>query len=270
MESVKRVMITPEYAAKLLEKNTANFRRRDIGREAMIAKDINAGNWKFNGATIIIREDETIADGQTRLWACVKSGKPIESLVIYGGVEDERTIDEIRPRGAAQHMANTGVPSANLAASIVRSYLQYFPATGKAQQACKVSTSQIVEFYELNPTLVQTVRECSRAKMLPGLSASILGAVHFAGCKICIDTSARWIDGIRSGENLSADDPEFMFRKKFYAMNAMRAPGRYEQAELMVKAWNMRYFNVKGRQLIFRIAGDEPEDFPILGQARKS
>ena len=58
------------------------------------AHQMKKGLWDVNGEGIIIAESGRLLNGQHRLHAVIKSGKTIQSVVIYG-VEEEafKTID---------------------------------------------------------------------------------------------------------------------------------------------------------------------------------
>lgn len=97
------VNITPELAKIMLENNTSN---RSV-RTALVNKLSNymtEGTWKLNGEPIVIREDGTIANGQHRLLAIIKSGVSVKCVVIWGiATEDSYTYDS----GAARRVADS-------------------------------------------------------------------------------------------------------------------------------------------------------------------
>lgn len=72
--------ITPDDATKMLEANIGN---RKPKREPLVQAILN-GEWILNGATIVFDTNGNLIDGQNRLIACVKSGRPIETIVVRG------------------------------------------------------------------------------------------------------------------------------------------------------------------------------------------
>lgn len=72
--------ITPDVAEKML---LANIGNRNIKREP-IELALKSGEWSLNGATIVFDEKGNLIDGQHRLTACVKTGVPIDSVVVRG------------------------------------------------------------------------------------------------------------------------------------------------------------------------------------------
>lgn len=75
--------ITPELAAKWLENN---FGHRDIkpSRVEKFARQMDEGDWQFNGKVIILSDTGMLMNGQHRLSAVVASGKTMRSIVIRG------------------------------------------------------------------------------------------------------------------------------------------------------------------------------------------
>lgn len=90
----KVMTVTPTLAARWLERNSKNRTVRTTHVDAL-ARDIEAGRWQFNGDTIKIGKSGNLIDGQHRLQAVVKSGKPIISVVAFD-VDDAAmvTIDQ--------------------------------------------------------------------------------------------------------------------------------------------------------------------------------
>lgn len=74
---IKRVLVTPELATDWLTRNEAN---RSIRRTALIrmADDMTDGKWlETNPQPIIFDTTGALIDGQHRLGALVKAGRPL-------------------------------------------------------------------------------------------------------------------------------------------------------------------------------------------------
>jgi hypothetical protein len=102
--------ITPALAEKWLEMNVDNRTISDVWVEA-IARDIADEKWDPNNASLAIIVDNTgkpvkVADGQHRLWAVFKAGRPIWTWVVFGDEENLRreNIDRVRPRSVSDQM----------------------------------------------------------------------------------------------------------------------------------------------------------------------
>ena len=135
-ENVKLITITPEMAEKMLEKNIAN-RKVNQANVNRIAADMTTGNYKVNGETIKISSAGEIIDGQHRLLACVKSGMPFDTYIVYN-VEREAvgTIDMGKGRSVADSL---NVMGCNIKSSIIPAMNFYFNRGNKlttAQTGC--------------------------------------------------------------------------------------------------------------------------------------
>lgn len=95
--TMKRRKVTPELAAKWLEKN--NNRRLRMPRVEEMARDMLNGQWRDTHQAIAFNCDGSLKDGQHRLHAVVKSGVP-QVFWIATGLSDEAGvhIDTHAPR----------------------------------------------------------------------------------------------------------------------------------------------------------------------------
>lgn len=77
--------ITPEQAADMLAKHNTFNRKLDASHAAFLAKEMERGTFRpDNGDSIRIDAEGNIIDGQHRLAAIVKTGKPVTMLVANG------------------------------------------------------------------------------------------------------------------------------------------------------------------------------------------
>lgn len=75
--------ITPEHAADLLAKHNPSNRRLDNRHAQFLAQEMERGTFRpDNGDSIRIDTNGDILDGQHRLAAIIKAGKPVEMLVV--------------------------------------------------------------------------------------------------------------------------------------------------------------------------------------------
>lgn len=92
------IKITPSLAEHFLSKNTLN-RNISHGLVNKYATDMENGNWETTHQGIAFYEDDTVADGQHRLLAIIKSRTTIPMMVTYGlKKESSLGIDVHRPR----------------------------------------------------------------------------------------------------------------------------------------------------------------------------
>lgn len=87
----RAVWITPEEAQALLDRNHPDNRNPKKGRILTYQRDMEAdvpatrysvGLWTLTHQAVAIDEDGRLVDGQNRLTACVRSGKPIPIFLV--------------------------------------------------------------------------------------------------------------------------------------------------------------------------------------------
>lgn len=102
------MLITPEMAKKMLEKNSMN-RSLDAHAINRYVSDMSSEDWQaLNGQTISFYRDGGLKDGQHRLTAIIKSGIP-QWCIVVEGIENENVISDIgKPRNIRNIMEMSG------------------------------------------------------------------------------------------------------------------------------------------------------------------
>jgi hypothetical protein len=79
------MIITPELAEYILTKlQDGGNRSRRPAKIKRFAVDMSEGNWRLSGDTIKFGKSGMLKDGQHRLRACILSGKPFKTHVVFG------------------------------------------------------------------------------------------------------------------------------------------------------------------------------------------
>lgn len=113
-------VISPELAEKLLESQLTN-RRLNERRVNTMAEDMKSGRWVENGETVKITSKGNLVDGQHRLSAIVRSGKPISTLVVENLPEKVMpTIDQGKARSNSDVLGLLGVNNSTHASGVTR------------------------------------------------------------------------------------------------------------------------------------------------------
>ena len=120
------VVITPEKAQKMLEKNTSN-RPVSPSNLKFLCQQLRNDKWMLNGQSIKLSKSNKILDGQHRLMACVKENKPFETVLMTGINEKSmHTMDTGKNRSASDVLSLTyGGKYSALTSSIIR-FVIYF------------------------------------------------------------------------------------------------------------------------------------------------
>ena len=214
------VMMTPLMAKAILDKNTRNrpLRKARIDR---YAEEMAEGRWQQNGEPIIISDKDNLMNGQHRLYAVIKAGKPVPMMVVKGIDEGAfPTMDAGMIRTAGDVLGMRGVLNCNNVAAMARMTLNYRDeaSIGRAR-----TPSEIDEAVTKHP-------EIEKYASLYGSLSSIGRSVAVTVCMIADrftdeDHSAKiaeFVQGVVTGADLSAFDPRLTYRNKMIAMNQDR------------------------------------------------
>lgn len=126
--------ITPKYAAEILDEHykrisEGKFIQRNVSHKIVdrYAADMRCGNWMLSPNPISFDENGDLIDGQHRLEAVRRSGKPVPMQVSTGwpaksnGVGVIDCIDRGRPRSISQQLSLHGVAFSTAVAASVAS-----------------------------------------------------------------------------------------------------------------------------------------------------
>lgn len=158
--------ITPEMAKEYLMFNNVN---RPLNKKIVdfYAKQMAKGQWRVNGEAICFTRDGNMANGQHRLNAIIKCGRPIQILVVRGCDEDSFiTYDSGRNRKISDAFALSGILNyINISSIITRYFLLHndlnaISKEGRSSGANlkgdkKKSRKDFLDEYELSPELYQ-------------------------------------------------------------------------------------------------------------------
>lgn len=83
--------VTPKFALSLLDKNTSN-RKINTNQLDMLVRTMQSGNWRLTHQGVAVYDDGTLADGQHRLKAVIKSGVSCKMPIFYGVSKDDQSV----------------------------------------------------------------------------------------------------------------------------------------------------------------------------------
>lgn len=256
--------ITPSEAKRLLEGNTHN-RKVSKMRVEQLTNEILAGAWRLNGESIKMAGGRLI-DGQHRLHAIIKAGKPITTLFVTGLSEDVfDTLDQQKKRGANDILSISGeTDAANLAAAI-RVVVDIRGGNKFKRSSKMLSNSFFTEFMEQEPNIRNSVHHAHATKTLWRIAGvAIPAGMHYLFGLINDTKRDTFFSSLETGLCRGTNDPVFKLREKLIENSAKR--DKLERTAIMayfVKAWNA---HVEGRDIKHLRWSSENEDFPaILG-----
>jgi hypothetical protein len=256
--------LTPEYAAALLAKNTAN-RPLSSSHAESLARSIQRGEWKLNGDAIRIAIDGTLLDGQHRLAAIVRAGIPVQSLVV-GGLSNEvfDTIDVgAKRRGTSDVMAILGERNYSTLSAAAHLYHQYtnYGSPFMRNKDKIPSAQQLIALVNANPILRDATHFAASSVWVKRNMTCSIGAFCWAALSEHNAARAeRFFHLLTTGAGLENGSPVLLLRERLMEKDtAITTVSREYKTALVFKAF--RHF-VRGNTLItlrIRTEGDKVE-----------
>ena len=239
--TVQKVTITPEMAHDLLGGNTNNrhLHERHVRRLVAALED---GRWRFNGESIKIARDGTLVDGQHRLVACVRTGIPIETLVVHGVDPDAyTTIDIGAKRTTSDALSREGIKNASAVSGALRWILAL--KSGKAHIGNIIlDPDQVLEEYMKLKNIDASVGVYHTVQHLISPSPAI--ALHYLFAEKDAPRADDFYSDLSSGIGLRDGDPVLSLRNKLIEAKIKNRMKRLvtpsETIALVIRAWNAR------------------------------
>lgn len=258
------VEITPEIAAKMLEKNTRN-RPLDSSRIKRYANAMNDNKWMLNGECIIVSPDGTILDGQHRLWAVVESNATIKSCVMFNIEEDAiATINCGKSRSPGDVLSINGHHNTQVMAPAVRLAYIYDVMNNNmtTRKGVTVTNDTIARYADfLMPRIAESVEVASNGAHF--FNRSVMAFCHLVFTRSNPDKATDFFHLVKTGEYLVSGHPVLALRVKLLDN---RIAGRKklsvrEEIALYFKAWNVF---CRGKSILRLSWNPEIEAFPVV------
>lgn len=216
LRNVKVELITPVRAKELLKHNTKN---RNVSERSLnhYIRQLEDGAWEFNGDTIRIGEDGTLFDGQHRLMAIVKTGKPMECIIVSGLKKSAMsTIDTGRIRLVGDHLKILGkVTSYHFALAAACSIIFKFRKGKFIETHERQTAAEAIKFIDDNPKLIEiNNRIAHNAMLIRLLTPSIAVACYYLFSNIDKYKTEEFFEKLTTGEKLGATSPVLKLRSQ--------------------------------------------------------
>ena len=268
---VELVTITPEMAAKMLERNTGNFRKMDRRRVDLYASEIDDNKWHLNGEAIKINVEDMILDGQHRLAAIVKAGKPITTLVISELEVDGRTLDRGKPRSIGQWCEHMGLRHATCVASVARMSIIYdLGLWGKRYAGASTYIQDSAIFAYIETYAAELQKACTVANGLRGFPRTLITAVLHIGCNQkdpeSFPTAMWFVEKLKTGVGLTDMDAVLHYRNRILSKSKSEYLDDMYKRALTTMTWNK---TVKGEScskdaMRLRLTGPTAQQYPSV------
>jgi hypothetical protein len=208
------------------------------------ARDMKAGNWRRNGETLKIAWNDTITDGQHRLYACIRADAPFWSIVVTGvDPEAQDTVDTGLPRRLSDQLAIGNEENAVILASVTRWALRWLHGTRSNGGADNYQPTQteMLDYLNADPRLRMAAAFAARAKKefkpvrspVYAMAWMILHGADWNAAEV-------FMERLLDGSDLPRNHPVLALRNRM--INAKIPPAErlteHEQLALFVLAWN--------------------------------
>lgn len=266
--TVKEEVITPETAVNWLRNNTSNrpLSEKKINQNL---SQMKSGKWKLTTDAIGWDTGNKLINGQHRLHAVVRYGKPVSFLVARGLDPDAfNVIDTGKNRTASDILATNGYGRTGLLSSVVRFVMTYskgkiYESVNSGQKELGINHQDILDFVETHKkTLVEILDVAHNVTtQFKGLPARFVGGLYWQFSKLDRDASMEFFTSFASGAGLQKDDPIYQLRNKMIGNMASKKkfPDR-DKLAWTILAWN--HWRKKNKITKLQWAGDPDAAFP--------
>lgn len=233
------VTLTPVLAQLLLDRN-ANNRVVSPANSQTLAADIANKRFLFNGESIVISNTGVLIDGQHRCQQVIATGRPIETVLVFGPREESRfTIDIGKPKTITNFL---GMKQRSYAASLgtVISYYLQWTQRGYIFRGGAPTKAEILTAAD---ELTDADASCALTSGSKLGCHSVLAFCHYAIKKrVSRQAADEFIGRLIDGDNLRKGDPILYCRNR---LSNMRGRGTEQNAriELIFKCWNAHRLN---------------------------
>jgi hypothetical protein len=236
--------ITPELAQYWLCRNHNNRSLRGA-RISALARDMTNGQWAYTGEAIKFSVDGNLIDGQHRLYAILKSGKSIESLVVVGVAEAAQAyMDCGAKRTAADALAFRGEINSTLTAATCRFAvtLQYQRFSGRDSG---VSHAEIMTWMNEHPEIRKNIANVARHASKIDIKPSVMAYALWKMTALAPSEAAYFFTDIVEMRTEGPGDPIYalLSRLRTARQNRERLTPLIELS-FITRAWNARRQNI--------------------------
>lgn len=242
---IEKRTIGPAEAKKLLEKNNIN---RPLSEKYVnfYYQQMVAGEWLETGDTLKIAGDNTLLDGQHRLSAVIKYGKPM-TFQVATGVDPNSflVLDTGKARSAADVAAIQGYGYATTLTAAAKAILLfktgYYTQDSNSNKSIQASNTKVMEFLATTPELLEIcVYITSIYNRFRTLSKTSMVMLYYLFAEKNHEMCEQFFEQYSTGINLHETSPVRILRDRLmreYQTTKNRMSGR-DKLALTIMAWN--------------------------------
>ncbi len=267
-QTVEKVHLTPQLAARWLEQNRTNraYRQGVVGR---LADSIRRGEWMLNGETIKFDWDGNVIDGQHRIGAVIEADRPIWVFVVRGlDPKSQATVDRGTRRTLADNLRLLGESYAPVLAAGINTYFRLINGTlkyGAYSGRYYPTIPQAISILEEHPRLREGLAIGHRLGNVLKLTTGATVATRYLFTQKSEQDAVYFYEKLLTGSALTEGDPILVLRNEL--LRDMTRVGErrlqmHEKCALLIKAWNAFRRGEKVERISWRSGGANPEEYP--------
>lgn len=252
--------ITPYVATWVLEKYNLENRPIKPNAIARFADDMEHDAWEVTGDTLKFSDKTRLRDGQNRLRACVRAGRPFTTHVVFG-VPDEAfsRMDRGKLRSGLDVLAIAGYQNAGVLAGAVR-HVRNLLSDNPSQREGVEPHDALRLMRESYPTLIDFIPQARAVRQATGQPVAPVTALLYVFAQRnrakAEDFALGWASGKHVGKYSSIGTMEKAFSKlRAEAMGRVHETARFA---FIITGWNLYLLGNKGRLTQFRWEQGQP------------
>jgi hypothetical protein len=218
---VRFIVVTPDLASEILEKYNNENRPLSKTNVIKLAKEMENGNWKFNGETLSFNAKGNLSNGQHRLHGIVVSGMTFRFLVT-SGIDPETfpTIDSGRKRTGSDVLGIAGVSNATTASAVCKFINAFktgkFSYTSKASDNRTLSNTDIEEYYNSLKNIDESIKfgKNMSLKSCGLLTATVVSSFHYLFSEVDDVLAEDFLTKLSTGIDLKQNSPILALRNR--------------------------------------------------------
>lgn len=242
-ESHQKIRVTVKMAKEWLATNEDNRNLRE-GKVAQLTTDMLNDEFLYTGEPIQFDDSvpPKLINGQHRLHAIVRSGKPQRMLVVTGiPRQNRKAMDQGTRRSVADNLRmDEGIVNSHRLSAIARILLRWI--AGDIRNASKQPTDlQVYDFVMANRDELADAGSYASATTKLGGSPQAIGAVYFSTMAKDPKAAEKFWEKVRTGANCTETDPALLLRNALHQLsrNSVKGSKPVLTLELCIRAWNI-------------------------------
>lgn len=264
------MVVTPEMAKAWLEHNKGN--RKPTGNNIeMLASEIRCNRWEVSNDCVAFYEDGDLANGQHRLMAIAKAGKPVECVVLFGMSRSANAImDQGKSRSVVEAARFAGLGDVTSQdAAITRVVLQQYEMEKYSKASwtgLKRSNAVVIKWFQSLAEPIKFAKQLKWAKGSAGVRAALACAyMHYGEEKVA--RLARFCDVLSTGDADNAQSDSAAIKLREHILVTKGAGQQYSLSLFNRSCSAIRHFMNGKKVSVLRSSSDSV--FKIVSHVEK-